>query len=90
MAENFRNIGGRVNFGKVRFQDESPDLLDIQLASYKEFVQLDTTPDNRSTEGLYKVFQENFPISDSRNIFLLEFLDYFIDPPRYTLSLIHI
>ena len=60
-----------------------PDFLDVQLQSFKEFFQLETTSDNRHQEGLFKVFSENFPISDSRNIFVLEFLDYFIDPPRY-------
>jgi DNA-directed RNA polymerase subunit beta len=76
----------RINFGKVNLLDEQPDLLDIQLASFKEFVQLETTADNRPKEGLWAVFNENFPITDSRNIFLLEFLDYFIDPPRYTIE----
>ena len=60
-----------------------PDFLDVQLQSFQEFFQLETTSDNRHKEGLFKVFAENFPISDSRNIFVLEFLDYFIDPPRY-------
>ncbi|MCB0564388.1 MAG: DNA-directed RNA polymerase subunit beta, partial [Phaeodactylibacter sp.] len=63
-----------------------PDLLEIQLKSFQEFFQLETTPENRMNEGLYKVFQENFPITDARNIFVLEFLDYFIDPPRYTID----
>lgn len=76
----------RINFGKSRLPDATPDLLDIQLASYKEFVQLETTADNRPKEGLYRVFQENFPITDSRGIFLLEFIDYFVDPPRYTID----
>lgn len=76
----------RVNFGKIKHGAESPDLLEIQLKSFQEFFQLETTPENRSNEGLYKVFQENFPISDARSIFLLEFLDYFVDPPRYTIE----
>ncbi len=76
----------RVNFGKIKHGTDSPDLLEIQLKSFQEFFQLETTPENRSNEGLYKVFQENFPITDARNIFLLEFLDYFIDPPRYTIE----
>ncbi|MDZ4708398.1 MAG: DNA-directed RNA polymerase subunit beta [Saprospiraceae bacterium] len=76
----------RVNFGKIKHGTESPDLLEIQLKSFQEFFQLETTPENRSNEGLYKVFQENFPITDARNIFLLEFLDYFVDPPRYTID----
>jgi DNA-directed RNA polymerase subunit beta len=76
----------RQNFGKVKFPYESPDLLDIQLQSFKDFFQLETTPDNRNQEGLFRVFSENFPITDARNIFLLEFLDYYIDPPRYTIQ----
>ena len=63
-----------------------PDFLDVQLQSFQEFFQLETTSDNRYKEGLFKVFAENFPISDSRNIFVLEFLDYFIDPPRYDIQ----
>ncbi len=73
----------RVNFGKIRLPDENPELLDIQLQSFQEFFQLETTPENRIGEGLFRVFMENFPITDARNIFVLEFLDYFIDPPRY-------
>ena len=76
----------RVSFGKIRNMAESPDLLDIQLQSFRDFFQLDTTPENRNQEGLYRVFMENFPISDTRNIFVLEFLDYFVDPPRYTME----
>jgi DNA-directed RNA polymerase subunit beta len=76
----------RINFGKINMAAGSPDLLEIQLNSFLEFFQLDTTPENRMNEGLYKVFQENFPITDARNIFVLEFLDYFIDPPRYTIE----
>jgi DNA-directed RNA polymerase subunit beta len=76
----------RVNFGKIRLTDESPDLLEIQLKSFHEFFQLETTPENRTNEGLFKCFQENFPITDARNIFNLEFLDYFVDPPRYSIE----
>ncbi|MCS6934139.1 MAG: DNA-directed RNA polymerase subunit beta [Chitinophagales bacterium] len=76
----------RINFGKIKLPDEQPDLLDIQLESFREFVQLDTTPENRHKEGLYAVFKENFPITDTRNIFVLEFIDYFVDPPRYTID----
>src|SRR5690606_10741242 len=65
---------------------ETPDLLAIQLQSFKDFFQLETTPDKRKNEGLFNVFNENFPITDTRNIFVLEFLDYFIDPPRYTIE----
>ncbi len=76
----------RINFGKVKHLADIPDLLDIQLQSFKEFFQLETTPDKRNNEGLFRVFKENFPITDTRNIFVLEFLDYFIDPPRYTIE----
>ncbi len=79
-------LAERVNFGKIRNMAESPDLLDIQLQSFRDFFQLDTTPENRDQEGLYRVFMENFPISDTRNIFVLEFLDYFVDPPRYSME----
>ncbi|MEL7118410.1 MAG: DNA-directed RNA polymerase subunit beta [Bacteroidota bacterium] len=76
----------RHNFGKIKLSKGYPDLLEIQIKSFQEFFQLETTPENRMNEGLYNVFQENFPITDARNIFVLEFLDYFIDPPRYTIS----
>lgn len=76
----------RLSFGKIKFPSPHPDLLEIQLKSFQEFFQLETTPENRMNEGLYKVFQENFPITDARNIFLLEFLDYFVDPPRYSIE----
>ena len=76
----------RINFGKIQFPSPHPDLLEIQLKSFQEFFQLETTPENRISEGLYKVFQENFPITDARNIFVLEFLDYYIDPPRYSIE----
>ena len=76
----------RVSFGKIKLSSEYRDLLEIQLKSFQEFFQLETTPENRMNEGLYRVFQENFPITDARNIFVLEFLDYFVDPPRYTIQ----
>jgi DNA-directed RNA polymerase subunit beta len=76
----------RISFSKVTHPHEYPNLLDIQVKSFQEFLQLETTPDKRSKEGLYKVFSENFPISDARSIFLLEFLDYFVDPPRYSVE----
>jgi DNA-directed RNA polymerase subunit beta len=76
----------RMNFGKVKHLAETPDLLEIQIQSFKDYFQLETTPDKRNNEGLFKVFKENFPITDTRNIFVLEFLDYFIDPPRYTIE----
>ena len=76
----------RTNFGSVHLPLEHPDFLDIQLRSFQEFFQLETNPENRTTEGLFKVFSENFPITDTRNQFVLEFLDYFIDPPRYSIQ----
>jgi DNA-directed RNA polymerase subunit beta len=76
----------RINFSSNKFPIEYPDFLDIQLKSFKDFFQLETTPDNRKNEGLFRVFAENFPISDARNNFVLEFLDYFVDPPRYALD----
>ncbi len=75
----------RVNFGKIKAA-EYPDFLEIQVKSFQEYFQLETTPENRINEGLYRVFQENFPITDARNIFVLEFLDYFVDPPRYSIE----
>ena len=79
-------LQNRVNFGKTKNLAEAPDLLEVQIQSFKEFFQLETTPDKRNIEGLFRVFKENFPITDTRNIFMLEFLDYFIDPPRYTIE----
>ncbi len=81
-----RTTTGRVNFGKIHDVADTPDLLGIQLQSFQDFFQLETTPDKRDNEGLFRVFKENFPITDTRNIFVLEFLDYFIDPPRYTID----
>ena len=75
----------RVTFASTS-QPEYPDFLEIQVKSFQDFFQLETTPDNRKNEGLYKVFAENFPISDTRNNFVLEFLDYYIDPPRYSID----
>ncbi|MGN6604180.1 MAG: DNA-directed RNA polymerase subunit beta [Ginsengibacter sp.] len=76
----------RISFGKIEHLAETPDLLGIQIQSFKDFFQLETTPDKRNNEGLFRVFKENFPINDTRNIFMLEFLDYFVDPPRYTIE----
>ncbi|MDP4263003.1 MAG: DNA-directed RNA polymerase subunit beta [Bacteroidota bacterium] len=76
----------RIDFGKIKHLAEAPDLLEVQIQSFKEFFQLETTPDKRNNEGLFRVFKDNFPITDTRNIFVLEFLDYFIDPPRYTIE----
>ncbi|MDR1725159.1 MAG: DNA-directed RNA polymerase subunit beta [Bacteroidales bacterium] len=74
-----------VSFATVK-PFEYPDFLDIQLKSFRDFFQLETSPENRKDEGLFKVFAENFPITDARNNFVLEFLDYFIDPPRYSIE----
>ena len=79
-------VQNRISFGKIKNLSETPDLLDIQLQSFQDFFQLETTPDKRNVEGLFRVFKENFPITDTRNIFVLEFLDYFIDPPRYSID----
>ena len=76
----------RISFASKKEQLEYPDFLEIQLKSFAEFFQLGTTPENRRKEGLYQVFMENFPITDTRNNFVLEFLDYSIDPPRYTID----
>ena len=80
------NTNKRISFAKSGSQLDYPDFLEIQLKSFQEYFQLDTTPENRKNEGLFKVFAENFPISDTRNQFVLEFLDYYIDPPRYTIQ----
>ena len=77
---------GRINFSSRKSPLEYPDFLDIQLKSFGEFFQLGATPENRKKEGLFKVFTENFPITDTRNNFVLEFLDYYVDPPRYTIE----
>ncbi len=76
----------RVNFATVKNPYPFPDFLEVQLKSFRDFLQLDTPPEDRKNEGLYKVFAENFPIADTRNNFVLEFLDYYIDPPRYTID----
>ena len=76
----------RVNFARVKNPYPYPDFLDVQLQSFRDFLQLDTPTEKRKNEGLYKVFSENFPIQDTRNNFVLEFLDYYIDPPRYTIE----
>jgi DNA-directed RNA polymerase subunit beta len=76
----------RISFASRKNQLDYPDFLEVQLKSFGEFFQLGTTPENRKKEGLFKVFTENFPITDTRNNFVLEFLDYYIDPPRYTIE----
>jgi len=81
-----QNIAQRVHFGTVPTHFDYPDFLEIQIKSFQDFFQLETTPENRKNEGLFKVFSENFPISDARNNFVLEFLDYFIDPPKYSIQ----
>ncbi len=76
----------RLNFASTKHIPNYPDFLDIQVKSFKDFFQLETKSDERGNEGLYNTFMENFPITDTRNQFVLEFLDYFIDPPRYTIE----
>jgi len=83
---NVNHTEGRISFASIEKILEYPDFLEVQVASFKEFFQLETPADSRDSEGLYKVFMENFPIHDTRNIFNLEFLDYFVDPPRYTIN----
>ncbi|HOU96822.1 MAG TPA: DNA-directed RNA polymerase subunit beta [Bacteroidales bacterium] len=79
-------INERINFASREDSQDYPDFLEIQLKSFFEFFQLGTTPENIKKEGLFKVFNENFPITDTRNNFVLEFIDYSIDPPRYTIE----
>ena len=79
-------VNNRVNFASVHNPYPYPDFLDVQLKSFRDFLQLDTPPEERKNDGLYKVFAENFPITDTRNNFVLEFLDYYIDPPRYSID----
>jgi DNA-directed RNA polymerase subunit beta len=76
----------RISFASMKNQLPYPDFLDIQLKSFQSYFQLDTTPENREEEGLFRVFSENFPITDARNQFVLEFQDYFVDPPRYSID----
>lgn len=76
----------RFNFASIKNPLDFPDFLEIQLKSFQDFLQLDAPPESRKNEGLYKVFTENFPIADTRNNFVLEFLDYYVDPPRYTID----
>jgi len=84
MSEN--TIKERINFSSTQTRFDYPDFLEVQVKSFKDFFQLKTTPDDRRKEGLYRVFEENFPISDTRNNFVLEFLDYQVDPPRYIID----
>ncbi|MBN09125.1 MAG: DNA-directed RNA polymerase subunit beta [Flavobacteriaceae bacterium] len=76
----------RINFAAAQHTPKYPDFLDIQIKSFQEFFQLETKSDERNEEGLFKTFKENFPITDTRNQFVLEFLDYFVDPPRYSIQ----
>src|SRR5574344_1231780 len=80
------NNNQRITFATTKALLDYPDFLEVQLKSFKDFFQLDTTAENRKDEGLFKVFQEVFPITDTRNNFVLEFIDYFIDPPRYSMD----
>ena len=80
------NQTARVNFASVKHVPEYPDFLDIQIKAFQEFFQMETKSEDRVHEGLYQTFKENFPITDTRNQFVLEFLDYFVDPPRYTIQ----
>jgi len=77
---------GRVSFATSKIQLDYPDFLEVQLKSFSDFFQMGTSPEHRKNEGLFRVFNENFPITDTRNNFVLEFIDYFIDPPRYTIE----
>ena len=76
----------RINFASVKNPLPCPDFLEVQLKSFKDFLQLDTPPEKRKNEGLFRVFSDNFPIADTRNNFVLEFLDYYIDPPRHSIE----
>ncbi len=76
----------RVNFASAKLITDYPDFLDIQVKSFQDFFQLETKTDERSEEGLFKTFSDNFPITDTRNQFILEFIDYFVDPPRYSIQ----
>ena len=81
-----KKINKRINFSSIKSVIDYPDFLDVQLKSFVDFFQLDTPTELRDSEGLYKVFMENFPISDSRDNFKLEFIDYTVDPPRYSIQ----
>ena len=86
MADTILKSPERISFASVKNQLPYPDFLDIQIKSFRDFFQLDTKADDRENEGLFKTFSENFPISDTRNQFVLEFMDYFVDPPRYSIE----
>src|SRR5690554_1836983 len=80
------NANQRINFASITNPLDFPDFLEVQLKSFQDFIQLDAPPESRKNEGLYKVFTENFLITDTRNNFVLEFLDYYVDPPRYSIE----
>ena len=81
-----KNTTERINFASSKLGTDYPDFLDIQVKSFQDFFQLQTKAEERGEEGLYKTFMDNFPITDTRNNFVLEFLDYFVDPPRYSIQ----
>ena len=81
-----KELNSRRSFSSIKRVIDYPDFLGLQLKSYKDFLQLDTPAEKRQQEGLFKVFSENFPISDSRENYLLEFIDYMVDPPKYSVS----
>jgi len=81
-----KNSNKRFSFARSKSHFDYPDFLEVQLKSFQDFIQLGTTPESRKKEGLCKVFKDNFPITDTRNNFVLEFIDYFVDPPRYTID----
>ncbi len=83
---SLNNTNQRINFATIKNPFDFPDFLEIQLKSFQDFLQLDAPPEKRKNEGLYKVFMENFPITDTHNNFVLEFLDYYVDPPRYSIE----
>ena len=81
-----KNKSERISFASIKRVKDYPDFLDIQLQSFKDFFQLETPAQKRTQEGIFKVFSENFPISDSRENFVLEFIDYMVDPPKYSVD----
>ena len=76
----------RISFSSIKSVLDYPDFLDIQVKSFEDFFQLETPAEKRTQDGLFKVFSENFPISDSRENFVLEFIDYLVDPPKYSVE----
>jgi DNA-directed RNA polymerase subunit beta len=81
-----KTINNRIDFSNIERIIDYPDFLDLQLTSFRDFLQIETPAEKRQNEGLFKVFAENFPISDSRENFVLEFVDYTIDPPKYNVD----